>query len=95
MTSGGDQLKENALNALRVILPRTTLKAKEAAKYLGISYCKLLELAKSRKIPHIRAGSRVLFRKESLDRWMTDQETSSLSSDDIQGTYGTLRRLRG
>ncbi len=57
---------------------RSTLTAKEAAKYLGISYWKVLEMAKRGEIPHIRAGSRVLFRRESLDQWMLEQEQASV-----------------
>ena len=57
---------------------RSTLTAKEAAKYLGISYWLCLEMAKRGEIPHIRAGSRVLFRRESLDGWMDEQEQENL-----------------
>ncbi len=53
---------------------RSTLRAKEAAKYLGVSYWLILEMAKKREIPHIRAGSLVLFRRETLDSWMKEQE---------------------
>lgn len=56
---------------------RSTLKATEAAHYLGISYWLILEMAKRGEIPHIRAGSRVLFRRESLDEWMKNQEQAN------------------
>jgi excisionase family DNA binding protein len=59
-------------------MARSTLRAKEAAAYLGISYWLILELAKKKEIPHIRAGSRVLFRRESLDEWMQNQEAASV-----------------
>ena len=55
-------------------MERQTLTAKEAASYLGISYWLLLELTKRRELPYIAAGSRKLFRRESLDRWLSDQE---------------------
>ena len=51
-----------------------TLSAKEAATYLGISYGLILELAKRKEIPHIRAGARVLFRQSTLDEWMEKRE---------------------
>ncbi|WP_427846530.1 helix-turn-helix domain-containing protein [Desulfitobacterium hafniense] len=57
---------------------RTTMKAKEAATYLGISYWLLLELVKQRKVPCITVGNRKLFRKDSLDCWLNEQEASSL-----------------
>ncbi len=59
--------------------PKATMPAKEAATYLNISYWKLLELAKAKKVPHIRAGSRVLFRRESLNDWLAEQEVASVA----------------
>jgi|LFRM01.1.fsa_nt_gb excisionase family DNA binding protein len=59
-------------------LERSTLKAKEAAAYLGVSYWLLLEMAKRGEVPHIRAGKLVLFRKEALDDWMRQQEQLSV-----------------
>ena len=56
----------------------STLKAKEAAAYLGVSYWLLLEMAKRGEVPHIRAGKLVLFRKEALDDWMRQQEQLSV-----------------
>lgn len=56
---------------------RSTLKATEAAQYLGISYWLILEMAKKGEIPHIRAGRLVLFRRETLDEWMRTQERAS------------------
>ena len=59
-------------------LERSTLKAREAAAYLGVSYWLLLEMAKRGEVPHIRAGKLVLFRKEALDDWMRQQERLSV-----------------
>lgn len=62
------QLKEDALE-----VSRATMTAKLAAKYIGLSYWKTLELVKASQIPHIRISGptgRVLFRKESLDEWL-------------------------
>lgn len=55
-----------------------TMKAKEAAEYVGISYWLLLELTKKRELPFIAAGGRKLFRKESLDLWMANREVQSV-----------------
>jgi len=57
---------------------RSTLKAREAAAYLGVSYWLLLEMAKRGEVPHIRAGKLVLFQKEALDDWMRQQEQLSV-----------------
>lgn len=58
----------------------TVMSAQEAARdfFKGkVSYWKILELAKRGEIPHSRIGSRVLFRRESLEAWMAEQEKNS------------------
>lgn len=55
-----------------------TLKSKQAAAYLGISYWKILDMVKKGEIPHIKAGKLVLFRKETLDNWIVEQEQQSV-----------------
>jgi len=56
----------------------TTLTAKQAAEYIGISYWTLLDLARRGKIKHFRGGNRLLFRCQSLDNWMTEEEEASV-----------------
>jgi excisionase family DNA binding protein len=56
---------------------RITLKAREAASLLGISYWKVLEMAKRGEIPHVRVGKLVLFRQDTLHRWLAEQEASN------------------
>jgi excisionase family DNA binding protein len=56
----------------------STLKAREAARYLGISYWKILDMAKKSEIPHVRVGKIVLFRRETLDHWLAQQEAASV-----------------
>lgn len=55
-----------------------TLKARQAAEYLGVSYWKILDMVKKGEIPHIKAGKLVLFRQETLDQWLVEQETQSV-----------------
>lgn len=71
---------------------RATLKAKEAAHYLGFSYWKLLELVKAGEIPVIRAGNRLLFRRETLDLWLSQQEAASVEPG--PESVGKIRRLK-
>lgn len=70
-----------------------TLTAKEAANLLGVSYWLLLEMAKKGHIPNIRAGKRVLFRLESLEAWMDQQEKNSIRKSEKIETNGTLRKV--
>lgn len=69
---------------------RATLKAREAADYIGLSYWKLLELAKAGEVPHARVGGRVLFRRESLDAWLDLCERKSVHHE-TGTTRGKIR----
>ena len=59
-------------------LQRTTLTAKEAAEYLGISYWLITQLVKRKQIPCSRVGKRILFRKEALDKKKKKKENDSI-----------------
>lgn len=74
---------------------KATLTAKQGAEYLGVSYWRLLEMVKGGEIPHIRVsgGKRILFRKESLDKWLQDQEEASVRRVPEPST-GKIRRLK-
>lgn len=72
-----------------------TFTTEQAAEYLGISYWLILELIKRKEIPctNFGKGRRKLFRQQSLDRWMTEQE--DLSQEDIEHVkeYTGIRRI--
>lgn len=57
---------------------KTTLTAKEAADYLGISYWLITQLVKRKQIPCSRVGKRLLFRKEALDIFLSKKENDSI-----------------
>ena len=61
---------------------RTTLTAKEAAEYLGISYWLITKLVRKKQIPCSRVGKRILFRKEALDIYLSKKENDSLLESD-------------
>ena len=61
-----------------VEIKSTTLSAKQAAQYLGISYWTILTLAREGQIKHFRGGNRLLFRQKSLDEWMSEAEEASI-----------------
>ena len=56
----------------------TSLTAKEAAEYLGISYWLITQLVRRKQIPCSRVGKRILFRKEALDIYLSKKENDSL-----------------
>lgn len=59
-------------------IQRTTLTAKEAAEYLGISYWLITQLVRRKQIPCSRVGKRILFRKEALDNYLSSKEDDSI-----------------
>ncbi len=66
-------------------IARTTMKAKEAAGYLGISYWTLLQKVREKKIPCIKMGKRLLFRQETLAKWLAEQEAASQVTRETDG----------
>lgn len=78
-------------------MEKATIPAKAGAEYLGLSYWKTLEMVKAGKLPHIRVGGdkagRVLFRRESLDRWLEEQENASVCQAEPD-PVGKIRRLK-
>lgn len=58
---------------------KTNFSATEAAKYLGISYWLIIKLVREKKIPHCRLGSRIIFRKETLEKFIIEQEIESIA----------------
>lgn len=53
---------------------RRTLEVKEVATYLGVSVDFIYKLCREGKIPKIKIGSRILFKIESIERWLSDLE---------------------
>ena len=54
----------------------TIFDLKEAADYLRCSKETLYRKARKGELPVYRIGSRILIRKESLDRWIAEQEAT-------------------
>ena len=53
------------------------LNEEQAAKYLGgVSLKHLYNLRTKAGLPYVRVGSRVMYRAESLLRWIADREVS-------------------
>jgi excisionase family DNA binding protein len=55
-------------------IERSTLTVIEAALYLGISKNLMYQLVRENRIPAIRIGRRILFKRDSIDRWLSNQE---------------------
>lgn len=51
---------------------------KDAAPFLQISEWMLYDMVRKKQIPHIKIRTKVFFRKEALEKWMLDQEATSV-----------------
>ena len=60
---------------------RTTLTMKETAEYLGVSYWLVTQLVKRKQLPCSRVGGMVLFRKEALDKYLSEKEKASITKE--------------
>ncbi|MFD1708914.1 helix-turn-helix domain-containing protein [Siminovitchia sediminis] len=57
-------------------IQRTTLTVKEVSAYLDISTDFVYKLVREKQIPHVKIGSRILFKKTSIERWLNEIEFS-------------------
>lgn len=54
-----------------------TITVAEAAAYLGVSTDTIYEMVRRQEIPHIRIRRRILFRRDTLDAWLSRMEAAS------------------
>jgi excisionase family DNA binding protein len=49
----------------------------ELAKYIGASTIKIYSMVKANEIPHYKIGAKILFRKATIDQWISKQEVQA------------------
>lgn len=54
-------------------IKRSTLTVYEVAEYLGVSKDTVYIMAREKRIPHFKIGSRVLFKRHVIDQWIESQ----------------------
>jgi len=59
-------------------IERKTMDVPETAEYLGVSQDFLYRMTRKKEIPHIKIGSRTMFRKNTIDEWLDQLESESL-----------------
>lgn len=78
-----DAVKKELRPLIAVELDQRRLTVAEASTYTGMSDDTIYALCREKKIPHYKAGSensrkpKILFRVESLDKWMRQQEKAN------------------
>lgn len=58
-------------------MQRKTITAQEAADYIGVHIDTIYTMVRQKEIPHIRVRRRILFKTDTLDAWMNQQESNS------------------
>lgn len=71
-------------------VPRITLRARDAAKSLGISERTLQTLTAAKNIPHFRVGRAVLYSPSSLESWAREA-SANMTAFDIGAELGEAR----
>lgn len=59
---------------------REVMTMPEAVDFTRISDWKLRQEVNAGRIPHFRVGRRILFRRSSLESWMSEQEEAALKN---------------
>ena len=76
---------------------KSVMTAKEvSSEYFegGVSYWKVLEEFRCGRIPGFKIGTRVFFRRESLDKWVAQEEDKYIEDSLPRSSkYGTLRAI--
>ena len=60
---------------------RTTLTTEEVAEYLGLSKDFIYVLCREKKLPHARIGSRYIFKRAAIDKYIDDQIEMSVQNE--------------
>jgi len=95
--SGEGELKLILREVLQEIVDRDRYLSKSgASQYLGMSVSNIEKRLAS--IPHFRVGSKVMFRKSELDRWMekqreraTDLDLDRLADEAVRAVLGARK----
>lgn len=61
------------------MMQKTRLSPNQAARYIGCSYDKLLQMVRAGEVPHYRIGARVFFTQEKLAAWIDGLENESVT----------------
>lgn len=71
------------------------LTEKELASELGLSPWTVRTLRLQQGLPHFRTAGRIFYRLESVQQWISQQETCASGVTNVESEdYGVLRRVR-
>lgn len=53
---------------------KNTLTVQETADYLGVSRDTIYNMVRTKEIPHFRIRRRIFFSRDTIDKWILQQE---------------------
>lgn len=59
---------------------KTTMSVNEVAEMLNVSTWTIYDMVRRKEIPHSRVRTRIIFRLDTINNWMTEQEKASFSN---------------
>ncbi|WP_310877588.1 excisionase family DNA-binding protein [Priestia megaterium] len=62
-------------------MERQTMTTLELANFIGVSKDLIYQMVRENKLPFVRIGRRILFRKEAIVLWMNHEETKNFNMD--------------
>ncbi|HPH98373.1 MAG TPA: helix-turn-helix domain-containing protein [Anaerolineaceae bacterium] len=65
------------------------LTAEEVAEYLRLPLSTVYKLVQDKRLPGFKVGKHWRFRKDSIEKWIKDQERKNVLSDEVK--YGNER----
>ncbi|WP_407270769.1 helix-turn-helix domain-containing protein [Radiobacillus sp. PE A8.2] len=69
-------------------MERCTITVKEVAKYLGVHTDTIYDLVREGSFPHIRFGRKILFSKQAVDVWISEQVNCTTASSEVGDQNG-------
>lgn len=58
-------------------MEKITLTVNEVAELIGVSTATIYTMARLNEIPHKKIRGRVLFHRETIEKWFTNEEVST------------------
>lgn len=59
-------------------MEKITLTVNEVAELIGVSIGTIYKMARLKEIPHKRVRGRILFHKETIEKWLCDDSAQEL-----------------
>lgn len=62
-------------------MEKQTMTPLELANFIGVSKDLIYQMVRENKLPFVRIGRRILFRRETIVLWMNQEETKNFNMD--------------